>query len=196
MKTNVIIENEFDFVKSLSQVIAKRYSRTEETVALSVEHSSCMIMGGTFDGCYFLTITSLSLISPTCNKRNVALISEWLNTNLGVPSSRGYIRFVEPDVANYAMGGVTCLDLLEKERPSTRASTASGGGRKRGILWGRTSRMDTLGENRPLSDTVASEGFIDSGRETALSNYPEKPVGLRRGASMFNLFGRSQRIQA
>lgn len=159
-----------------------------------------MIMGGTFDGCYFLTITSLSSISPTCNKRNVALISEWLSANLGVSSSRGYIRFVEPDAGNYAIGGVTCLDMLEKERSSTRMSMASadgssnGGGKvKRGILGGRTSRMERLDENRPPSNTMDS---IDSGRETAQSTYAEKQAAMKRGRSMFNLFGRSQRIAA
>ena len=191
------LENEFDFIKSLSEVIAKRFSRTEETVAVSIEHSSCMIMGGTFDGCYFLTINSLSSISPTCNKRNVALISEWLTANLGVPSSRGFIRFVEPDAGNYAMGGITCLDMLEKERSSTRMSMAStdgnvGGRSRKGFLSGRTSRMDKLGENRPPSGTVDS---MDSGRETVQSTYTEK-ARVRRGRSMFNLFGRSQRIPA
>lgn len=158
-----------------------------------------MIMGGTFDGCYFLTITSLSSISPTCNKRNVALLSEWLNTNLGVPSSRGYIRFVEPDSADYAMGGVTCLDLLEGERSSTKLSDGLSTGRpKKGIFGGRTSRMEALDENRPPStDTVvASDNSSGSGRNTPYSNYPAKPTAIRKGRSMFNLFGRSQRIQA
>ena len=156
-------------------------------------------MGGTFDGCYFLTITSLSSISPTCNKRNVALISDWLNTNLGVSSSRGYIRFVEQCSANYAMGGVTCLDLLEKERPSTRMNDGLSAGRsKKGIFGGRASRMETLDENRPPStDTVvASDSSFGSGRNTPFSNYPAKPAAVRKGRSMFNLFGRSQRIQA
>ncbi|KAF8419315.1 Tautomerase/MIF superfamily [Tirmania nivea] len=197
MKTNVILENEFDFIKSFSQVIAKRFSRTEETVAVSIDHSSCMMMGGTFDGCYLLTITSLSFISPTCNKRNVALISEWLSANLGVPSSRGFIRFVEPDAGNYAMGGITCLDMLEKERSSTRMSMASTDGSadgraRKGFLSGRMSRMDKLDENRPPSNTVCS---MDSGRETVQSTYAEK-AAVKRGRSMFNLFGRSQRIPA
>ena len=156
-----------------------------------------MMMGGTFDGCYFLTITSLSLISPTCNKRNTALISEWLSANLGVPSSRGFIRFVEPDAGNYAMGGITCLDMLEKERSSTRMSMTSTDGNanvrtRKGFLSGRTSRMGKLDENRPPSNAVDS---MDSGRETMQSNYSEK-VAVKRGRSMFNLFGRSQRIRA
>ncbi|KAF8437857.1 Tautomerase/MIF superfamily [Terfezia claveryi] len=197
MKTNVILENEFDFIKSFSQVIAKRFSRTEETVAVSIDHSSCMMMGGTFDGCYFLTITSLSFISPTCNKRNTALISEWLSANLGVPSSRGFIRFVEPDAGNYAMGGITCLDMLEKERSSTRMSMAStdgipNRGVRKGFLSGRMSRMGKLDESRPPSNSMNS---VNSGRETVQSTYSEK-VAVKRGRSMFNLFGRSQKIPA
>lgn len=158
-----------------------------------------MIMGGTFDGCYFMTITSPVSVSPTCNKRNVALISEWLSTNLGVPSSRGYIRFVEPDAANYAMGGVTCLDMLEKERSSTRMSMANadgnsnGGKVKRGFLSGRTSRMERFDENRPPLTPVDS---IDSGSDTLQSTYAEKQAVMKKGKSMFQIFGRSQRIPA
>jgi len=156
-----------------------------------------MIMGGTFDGCYFLTITSLSSISPTCNKRNAALISEWLSANLGVPITRGFIRFVEPDADDYAMGGITCLEMLEKERSSTRMGMASTDGNsngraRKGFLSGRASRMDKLDEDRSPTSTV---GSMDSGRETVQSTYAEK-AAVKRGRSMLSLFGRSQRIPA
>ncbi|KAF8476148.1 Tautomerase/MIF superfamily [Kalaharituber pfeilii] len=213
LKTNVILENEFDFIKSLSQIVAKRYSRPEESVALSVSHSSCMIMGGTFEGCYFLTITSPVSISPTCNKRNVALISEWLNVHLGVPSSRGYIRFMEPDMANYAVGGMTCLDMMERERSSTRIGMTTtidgfGGSSKNRSKISVTSKnkpsvgTDKLDESRSITtrgeDTLSEVLSFNSGRNTAQSDYAEKPVAaaVKRGRSMFNLFGRSQKIPA
>lgn len=165
-------------------------------------------MGGTFEGCYFLTITSLTSISPTCNKRNVALISEWISTNLGVPSSRGYIRFVELDIANYAIGGMTCLDMLERERSPTRMSgnltTGVGDNMKprKGII-GKVKPSITMDENRPPSkpgDDVSPVDIVsslDSGSMTSQSAYNTKttPV-MKRGRSMFSLFNRAQRIPA
>lgn len=156
-----------------------------------------MIMGGTYGGCYLLTITSLTSISPTCNKRNVALISEWINSQLGVPPSRGYIRFVEPETANFAFGGYTCLDLLEREKATARpgsaaAQTSSRPGtaatltnsmrgstkHKRSIL-GRHKSSST-DENQPLSTKNENISLM------------ETKVGVKRGRSMFGLFGKSK----
>ena len=167
-------------------------------MALSVDHASCMIMGGTYGGCYLLTITSLTSVSPTCNKRNVALISEWLNTQLGVPPSRGYIRFVEPEAANFAFGGFTCLDLLEKEKAAARPGTAAAQSssrpgtaatltnsmhgstkHKRSIL-GR-HRSSPTEENRPLSSKNENINLV-----------VDSKVGVKRGRSMFGLFGKQK----
>lgn len=112
-----------------------------------------MILGGTYDGAYFLTVTSLSSISPTCNKRNAALIADWLNTNLGVAPERGYIRFVEPSVADYATAGSTILDLMERDefqRTGSRAASRAGSSREKKRLHSRQmSRSEMVEEETP-----------------------------------------------
>ncbi|KAF8539623.1 Tautomerase/MIF superfamily, partial [Trichophaea hybrida] len=125
LKTNVILENEFEFARSLSQMIAKRYHQSEDSISVSLDHSACMVMGGTFEGTYVLTITSVALISPTVNKRNTVLITDWLKKNLGVSGHRGVVRFMEVGFANYATCGETMLSLMEKKEAS-KAGTASG----------------------------------------------------------------------
>lgn len=169
------LENEFEFAKSASDFISKRYGRPEDNVCISLDHSACMIMGGTFEGTYVVTITSVSMISPTVNKRNAALISDWLNKNLGVPANRGYIRFVDPDVANYAAGGVTILDVMEKEEVA-RTSTADRTG---------FHRDRSIKRNRSKKEQVS---------EKSMSPEPEtdrSPSRLMR-KSVFNLFSRSR----
>jgi len=172
-------------------------------VALTVDHSACMIMGGTFDGCYFVTITSPTLVSPTCNKRNVALLSEWVNNALGVPASRGYIRFVETDIANYAVGGSTGLDVMERERAVSRAGLTSSHGKENTKPWKSAisrKQVPTYANgfhdpNRPQSDNYTESTL--SGRTTAQSHYSlDKTPVAKRGRSMFGLFGRSQKIPA
>ncbi|KAI5844448.1 Tautomerase/MIF superfamily [Morchella snyderi] len=201
LKTNVILENEFEFAKSLSEMIAKRYGRTEETVCVSIDHSACMVMGGTFDGSYMLTITSLSMISPTCNKRNAALISEWINNNLGVVGARGYIRFVDPDFANYATGGTTMLDLMEREE-----LTRTGAAEKAGIIREKSvkrsmsrhrSKKERTSYERSLPDPMQrDDDALSDLPSTRDSNEPRPTTagGRMRKRSMFNLFSKSRAV--
>ncbi|RPA83036.1 Tautomerase/MIF [Ascobolus immersus RN42] len=203
LKTNVILEDEFNFTKQLSAVFAKRFSRGEDTVGISVNHSCCMILGGTYDGAYFLTITSLSSISPTCNKRNAALIAEWLNTNLGVAPERGYIRFVEPSVADYATAGSTILDMMEKDemqRTGSRAASRTGSSRDKKRLHSRQmSRSDMVEEEAP---PLPQDNFSRKSDDLALPSTTPKlnskaskaslngADGGKRKRGMFGLFSR------
>lgn len=144
----VQLENEFAFAKSFSEIVAKRFSRVESAVALSIDHSCCMIVGGTFQGAYLLTITSPVSISPACNKRNVALLSEWLEEHIGVPPPRGYILFRDPEPANFAPGGQTTLDLLEKELPN-RSNAPS----RQSIRKSRNGRKNRAASPPPIERT-------------------------------------------
>ena len=173
------LENEFEFAKAASDFISKRYGRPEDNVCISLDHSACMIMGGTFEGTYVVTITSVSMISPTVNKRNAALISDWLNKNLGVPADRGYIRFVDPDFANYAAGGFTVLDLMEKEEVA-RTGTAE----RTGVHRDRSIKR-TMSKNQSKKEQV-SEKFTPPEPETDRS-----PSRLMR-KSVFNIFSRNR----
>lgn len=197
MKTNIIIENEFEFTKSFSQVLAKRYQKPESEIALSVDHASCMIMGGTYSSCYFLTITSLTSVSPTCNKRNVALIAGWLNSQLGVPPNRGYIRFVEPEISNLAFGGFTCLDLLEKEKAAVRPGTSQSRPGTATTLTNsvRESRAkrSILGRHKSSSVDESRPPIVKNDNINLVEGNPnDGKTAIRRGRSMFSLFGKAK----
>jgi len=196
LKTNIILERDFEFAKALSEMIAKRYDRSEKEVCVTLDHSACMIMGGTFEGTYILTITSVSLISPTVNKRNAALITEWLAVNLGVPGDRGYIRFVDPDFSNYATGGVTVLDQMEKEEISRTGTKERTGILREKSLKRSASRYQATKQrqlDKALSFRAESKGdhvSPQSDQNRATTDNPGSRMGKR---SMFNLFARGQR---
>jgi hypothetical protein len=173
-------------------MIAKRYNRSEEAVCVALDHSACMLMGGTFDGTYILTITSVSMISPTVNKRNAALIADWFNQNLGVPGNRGYIRFVNPDFADYAIGGFTTLDMMEREELIRTGSTErTGVVRERSV---KRSISRHLSKRDRKSEMTTEE---PKQNESPIHNSPRQadasPRKVRTKRSMFNIFAKSQR---
>ncbi|KAK5685096.1 hypothetical protein LTS10_003171 [Elasticomyces elasticus] len=115
LKTNVIIKDEFTLVTDLSYHLAQRYTRPDSSIMIKVDHSACLALGGTFDPCYILNITTLpSEMGPTMNKRNAALIQSFMADILSVSSDRGIIKFQPIEEANYAMDGTTMLGQIEK----------------------------------------------------------------------------------
>lgn len=184
-------------------MIAKRYGKSEEAVCVSIEHSACIVMGGTFEGSYMLTITALTMISPTCNKRNAALISDWINSNLGVAGTRGYIRFVDPDIANYAIGGVTMLDLMEKEELARTGTTDKSGvirdrSVKRSMSRHRSKKeRSSYDKSTPLPDLMQKDDDVLSDLPSTNSSEgrPTTAGGRMKKRSMFNLFGKSRAVQ-
>ncbi|KAK3071583.1 hypothetical protein LTR53_008352 [Teratosphaeriaceae sp. CCFEE 6253] len=115
LKTNVIIKDEFTLVTDLSYHLAQRYTRPDSSIMIKVDHSACLALGGTFDPCYILTITTLpSETGPTMNKRNAALIQSFMADILSVNSDRGIIKFQPIEEANYAMDGTTMLGAIER----------------------------------------------------------------------------------
>jgi hypothetical protein len=105
------------------------------SIVVNVNHGQCMVFGGTFDPAYTLAIHALpSLMLPTTNKRNAALIQKHVADTLGVPPSRGYVRFVATPEENVAIGGKTIaaeMDEVDRgatedhEAPTRKASKAS-----------------------------------------------------------------------
>ena len=109
------IKDEFTLVTDLSYHLAQRYTRPDSSIMIKVEHSACLALGGTFDPCYILNITTLpSEMGPTMNKRNAALIQSFMADILSVSSDRGIIKFQPVEEANYAMDGTTMLGQIEK----------------------------------------------------------------------------------
>ncbi|KAK7935408.1 hypothetical protein PG985_000903 [Apiospora marii] len=114
LKTNVIIDDEFSFITDFSYHISNRYQRPMSSVVVNVQHSMCIMFGGSFEPAYTLTIHALpSLVQPTTNKRNAALMQTHIQDTLGVPASRGYVRFEATPEANMAYGGKTVAGEMD-----------------------------------------------------------------------------------
>lgn len=112
----------------LTEHLAQRYSRPTSSIAISLDHSACLVYGGTFDPAYILTISALpSQVQPTTNKRNAILIQHFFADLLGVPSNRGVLRFVAVPEANLATDGVTVFSAMEQESKSPRTPKAEQG---------------------------------------------------------------------
>ncbi|KAI6379130.1 hypothetical protein MCOR25_002108 [Pyricularia grisea] len=108
VKTNVILSDEFTFITELSYNLSLRYQRPVSSIVVSVQHGACMMYGGTFEPAYSLTIFALpSQMRPTTNKRNAVMIQMHMDEVLGVPSSRGIVRFVPMPEDNVAVSGRT-----------------------------------------------------------------------------------------
>lgn len=73
------------------------------------------MFGGSFDPAYILTIYAIpDLVQPITNKRNAALMQAHIQETLGVPPSRGYVRFEATPEENVAQGGVTVAGQIEE----------------------------------------------------------------------------------
>ena len=123
------VHDEYALLQDLSQQLSQRYQRPTTSIFLSLSHSACMLFGGTFDSAYILTITTLpSLLLPTTNKRNSALLQAFLADSLGVSPARGLVRFLAVPDEFLAFNGTTVLgqidnlkrEEVEKERERER----------------------------------------------------------------------------
>ena len=120
------IQDEYQFITDLSYQLSTRYQRSENSIVVTVAHSTCLLFGGNFDPAYTLTITALpSQMQPVTNKRNATLIAKAMEDALGVPPERGLIKFQAIAEENLATAGKTVLgeiEDLEKEVAESQSS--------------------------------------------------------------------------
>lgn len=114
------VQDEYTFITDLSYTLSSRYARPENCVCVSITHSACLLFGGSFEPAYTMTITALpSLVQPTTNKRNAALLQKSMEDVLGVSPQRGLIKFVAVGEENLATNSRTVLGEIEElERES------------------------------------------------------------------------------
>jgi hypothetical protein len=121
------VNDEYTFITDLSHNLSSRYQRPESSILVTLTHSICLLLGGSFDPAYTMTITSLpSQIQPVTNKRNTMLLAKLLEESLGVPPSRGLIKFVGVQEENFAFNGKTAaaeIEDLEKEHADNSTTT-------------------------------------------------------------------------
>ncbi|KAF2124837.1 Tautomerase/MIF [Dothidotthia symphoricarpi CBS 119687] len=115
LKTNVIIKDEYTLVTDLSHHLSTRYQRPEASIMITVNHSACLLLGGSFEPTYILTINALPVqLQPTTNKRNAALIQNFMCESIGVPADRGILKFAPIQEENLATNGITILGEIER----------------------------------------------------------------------------------
>jgi hypothetical protein len=129
-----------------------------------------MLLGGSFDPAYTLTISAVSSqLQPVTNKRNAALLQKLMEESLGVPPSRGVVRFVVIPDENLATNSKTVaadIEALEKElgiEPSSKTKTATKRQSMRSFKMRQGSTASFLSSNR---DSLLPPPEENSGRLT------------------------------
>ncbi|MBE7182453.1 MAG: hypothetical protein INR71_14820 [Terriglobus roseus] len=123
------MNDEYTLTTDLSYHLSTRFQRPESSIAVTIQHSACLCLGGSFQPAYLLTVTALpSLISPATNKRNAALMQSFMSDVLSVSPDRGIIRFAPIPEEDMAINGRTILaeiEKLEKQQADENKSAVS-----------------------------------------------------------------------
>ncbi|KAH7066678.1 Tautomerase/MIF superfamily [Paraphoma chrysanthemicola] len=140
LRTNVIIKDEYTLVTDLSHHLSTRYQRPETSIMITVNHSACLLLGGSFEPTYVLAINALPVqLQPTTNKRNAALIQQFMCESIGVTPDRGIIKFIPIPEESLAMNGMTILGEIERLE---RQQAEENGGMKRAMT--KSSRKSAV----------------------------------------------------
>jgi len=178
LRTNVIIKDEYTLVTDLSHHLSTRYQRPETSIMITVNHSACLLLGGSFEPTYLLTINALPVqIQPTTNKRNAAMIQTFMAESIGVSPDRGIIKFAPIPEESLAMNGMTILGDIEQlerqqaeetgihvKRAITKASRKSAIYKAKSSMQLSRKGSKTDHAARPVvSSPMAADGPLDSG---------------------------------
>lgn len=152
LTNNTQIKDEYTVVTNLSQHLSERYHRPESSIMITVTHSACLMMGGSFEPAYILTISAIPIeVQPVTNKRNAYLMQHFVADTIHVPSSRGVVRFIEIAEERLATNGSTIAGDIERlETNNTSGQVTSKSSRKSLIANRRKSLMN--GGRKPGSD--------------------------------------------
>ncbi|KAH9869940.1 hypothetical protein J1614_006861 [Plenodomus biglobosus] len=178
LRTNVIIKDEYTLVTDLSHHLSTRYQRPETSIMITVNHSACLLLGGSFEPTYILTVNALPVqIQPTTNKRNAAMIQTFMAESIGVSPDRGIVKFIPIPEESLAMNGMTILGEIERmerqhaeesgsnvKRAVTKASRKSAVYKaKSSIALSRKSSKANNDARAVVSSPIPADGPLDSG---------------------------------
>ncbi|KAK4972629.1 hypothetical protein LTR28_011998, partial [Elasticomyces elasticus] len=184
LRTNVIIKDEYTLVTDLSYHLSTRFARPESSIMINVDHSACLLLSGSFEPAYILTICALpSLVQPTTNKRNAAMIQSFMSDILSVAPDRGILKFTPIAEENLATDGATMLGEIER----LEKLQAEGNGAAAKRVAARSSRKSmSAAKNKPERTdklaAVASNGAAE--RRHSLSKSSPLPVAQRTAATV------------
>jgi hypothetical protein len=179
------IEDEYTFITDLSYTLSTRYQRPESCILVTIDHSACLLFGGSFDPAYTLTITALpSQLQPVTNKRNAALLQKAMEDTLGVIPERGIIKFVPIAEENLATNGKTvAADIEDLERESSEDSSSIRRTLSRNKKRQSTRSLRSMRRNSPLpthkeqmTPPVTAQGIINVERVAPFPPMPPMPA--------------------
>jgi hypothetical protein len=153
---------------------------------ITVNHSACLLLGGSFDPTYILTINALPVqLQPTTNKRNAALMQQFMCESIGVTPDRGIIKFIPIQEDSLAINGMTILGEIERlerqhaeenpgmKRGMTKSSRSVVSKAKSSMQLSRnTSKADPVREVTP----AIRDGPLDSAVAVKMSHKKSEPL--------------------
>ncbi|KAF1947541.1 Tautomerase/MIF [Clathrospora elynae] len=195
LRTNVIIKDEYTLVTDLSHHLSTRYQRPETSIMITVNHSACLLLGGSFEPTYILIINALPVqVQPTTNKRNAALIQNFMAESIGVSPERGIVKFVSISEENLAMNGMTILGEVERlerqqaeetgsniKRVMTKSSRKSSAisKAKSSMQLSRGPSKANTGARAVITPEIPHDGPLDSGVAVNEKGITKKPVEIK-----------------
>ncbi|OJD19618.1 hypothetical protein AJ78_00475 [Emergomyces pasteurianus Ep9510] len=120
IKTNVILENDFQNLSELSFNLALIFQRPEASILLYVEHNCCLMLASSYEPAYLATVSALPCsVAPITNLRHTVLIQAAMFDIFDIPGNRGVIKFESMAEENFATNGSTIRDEIDQlERTS------------------------------------------------------------------------------
>lgn len=191
------MKDEYIFLADLSQQLSQRYHRPISSIFVTLAHSACLLFAGTFDSAYIMTVTALpSQIQPTTNKRNAALIQNFMIDSLGVPPERGVVRFVGIPEEFLATNGMTVLGEIENLRKTSSEGSRTESSRMSTIR--SRSRRTPKPQGLPLEHGTGSKSGAGSftppsnvsTKQSHLNIKTEQAKKMSRRRSFMALFGK------
>ncbi|KAI0087774.1 Tautomerase/MIF superfamily [Irpex rosettiformis] len=115
LKTNVKLDDPKAFLVEFSKFAAETLGKPESYIVVSYTHQEFMAWHGTFDPAYLLSVVSLGNINPEANITYSKKFSDFFQTKLGAPSTRGYISLIDPGIENLGYSGTTFGTIFGKK---------------------------------------------------------------------------------
>ncbi|KAF4971687.1 hypothetical protein FSARC_1565 [Fusarium sarcochroum] len=203
IKTNVIIDDEFTFITELSEYLSLRYNRPASSIVTTLQHGICIQFGGSCEPAYTMTIEALARdVQTATNKRNMALFQRHMEQALGIPMSRGFLRFVPvaEDCAGWKGNTVAgeVAEAIEQAHPVTERRGSIRAPRRKSSKAYREAKSNTAtieAASQSQQDTSTSIS-TDDPKSAAVKNEPEVEKDMsktvkRRKSLIHALFPRS-----
>ena len=147
---------------------------------ITVNHSACLLLAGSFEPTYLLTITALPVqLQPTTNKRNAALIQDFMSESLGVPLDRGILKFVAVQDDCIATNGTTILGEIENLE---RQMDEENGGMKRGLT--KSSKRSAVTKAKSSFQLARNISKTDLGARAVVTPPLSSPSPLDSGVEV------------